>query len=310
MSITSFRDIEVSLQDTRASFRAISSDVRYLLDEPFALYLKFMDLIRPWTSGDDQEVYAIEVLATVVRRVVASIVLLESGLPQEAQMILRNALELMLIGIDIAYNDQSRERWKATVDDDLTSLDRREWHFKPSRIVKRISTNAGRIYPEVECELSSNIYEEWKRVSNMTVHAHSYAQINLLSDGKGAFQLLGLKTREDYARDFRAYGVFLFNVVSILMAVPKYKAKLEDTTLVNASVENLLAMYSSMQRRYSTSQVMYVEVTSKVELQAAIKSIGYPFDVSPIPDDAIIERAVFDFSDPLDPKMVIDYRLD
>ena len=127
MPVRSLQDIEESLLATRESFRETSNEVRYLLADSFALYFDFMELVKSWTTSNDEEVYVIEIVATVVRRVVASLVLLESGLPQEAHMVLRNALELVLVAIDVIHNSCSLETWKASAHDDVSIANGTEW---------------------------------------------------------------------------------------------------------------------------------------------------------------------------------------
>lgn len=309
MPVRSLQDIEESLLATRESFRETSNEVRYLLADSFALYFDFMELVKSWTTSNDEEVYVIEIVATVVRRVVASLVLLESGLPQEAHMVLRNALELVLVAIDVIHNSCSLETWKASAHDDVSIANGTEWYFKPSKTKRRITENADGVYPAVERQLASNIYDEWRRVSDISVHAHSYAQITVLCNGSGGFQLFGLKQARDYAKDFMAYGVFLFNTVSILMGIPRYRQALDDLPADDAPGTSFRERYARIHKRYASQQTLYLEVASKAELQAAVLSIGYPFDISSIPDEATFDHVVFDFSDPTDPKMIIEYQL-
>lgn len=304
-----FQGIEAALLTTRETFRKITGGVRSLLDDSFALYFDFMTLTESWIKSDDEEVYAVEILAVVVRRIVASLALLESGLPQEAHMILRNALELMLVSIDVTYDEQSLEKWKATAQEALKKSDHKRWYFTPKRILERITASAGGVYPAIERALASDIYSEWKLISNISLHAHSYAQIRSLSDGSGNFQLLGLRKADDYAKDFRQYGVLLFNVVSILMGIPRYRTALENLRLDSTLGKRFPERYVRVRNRCTGEGLMYVKVNSKQELQVAVRDTGYPFDISAIPDDAIIESVTFDFSDPADPKMVVDYRI-
>jgi len=92
MEIHGLQDIENALLETREEFHKTTLPVRNLLDRAVSLFVEALCLIGTVGKDTDDERHAMEVLVAVFRRVIASVVLLESGLAQEAHMILRNAL--------------------------------------------------------------------------------------------------------------------------------------------------------------------------------------------------------------------------
>ncbi len=56
-----------------------------------------------------------------------------------------------------------------------------------------------------------------------------------------------------------------------------------------------------------TGGKLTVEVTSKTQLRDLLHSVPFPFDISSIPTNALIENVVFDFSDPQDPRMLVNF---
>ena len=305
MPVRSFIDIYDSVIETRRRFREIAGPVRHLLDDQFSLYFLSMEIIGPATNETATEVDVLEVFGAVVRRVVASIVLLESGLPQESHSVLRSALELMLIGVDIAHNPESLEKWKATGNDDFLAPERGEWYFKHSKVIKRILANANGVYPHFDQEMVRNINNEWNLSWKMSLHVHSLARIKRLSDGKGNFQLLGIMATEDCEKNFKAYGAFLSNMVSILIGLPKYRACLKNAP--KEVVRIFYEKYRAVSCQQMAKMTLHFEAGSKAELQAALKAYGLPLDVGSLPDGAVIEYAVVDFIDPARPKITVKY---
>ena len=167
----------------------------------------------------------------------------------------RNALELMLIAIDITYNRASLEEWKKTIKDDLKDKDYDEWYFTKSKICKRVDKNEGNVYPELERKLAlgsiesmsgHGICEEWQIISNMSVHAHSQAQIRQLFEPSGAFQLLGRKTVENYEKDFKQYRVFIVNITSLLIGIPKYRNLIGKTEPLSVKRNRFAENYTKL----------------------------------------------------------------
>jgi hypothetical protein len=231
MRVDSLRGIEESLKRTRNEFDKTTAPIRDILGKCVGLYFRAMGLTNAMAKPADDEIYTLEVLATAFRRAIASFVLLESGLPTEAHMLLRNYCELSLIAVDITYDKSSLEEWKQTVNDDLTRRDFEDWYFKVSKICTRIKVNEGNHYPEYERRLAigtdqderHSILGEWKYISNRSLHAHSRAQIAKYFRTAGSFQLLGLKTEENYRKDFEIYKTLVVSIISLLIGIPKYR---------------------------------------------------------------------------------------
>lgn len=254
MEVHSWEDLEKALKETREEFRKTTAPIKSLLDRAVSLFFESVDLIRTVAKDGDDEKYALELLATTFRRIVSSIVLLESGFPQEAHMVLRNAWEWQLIAIDIAYNRASLQEWEKTTKEDLEDYD--EWYFKTSKVYKRISNNEENVYPELERKLAENTYEDWKRISNKSLHAHSQVQIRSLFDERGNFQLMGRKTIEHYKENYRLYQSIIFNIVSLLFGISKYRDLIGKNPILKERRDRFAANYANLQKEMSDRHLL------------------------------------------------------
>lgn len=278
MEIHSFQDIEIALAKTREEVYKTTVPIRSLLDTAVSLFLEAADLMKSVAKDTDDERYALEVLAAALRRVIASIVLLESGLHQEAHMVLRNPLELMLIAIDITYCEDSLEEWKKTIGDELKDINHDEWFFKTSKVYTRISDNERNFYPKLEKTLATNIYQEWKFISNKSLHAHSQAQIRTLFNSRGNFQLLGRKTLEKYEKDFRMYQGIIFDISTLLCGIirrPRYRDLINKNKALLAKANRFAENYSKLRGELSITGRILEENTMKVSfVDSKGKDIG------------------------------------
>lgn len=226
------------------------------MEVPISLYFDLNDLIKTVSSEADDERYAVEVLASAFRRTLASYVLLESGLPHEAHIVLRNALELMLIAIDITYDEISLMEWKKTVNEDLKEIDYNNWYFKKKNICERIKLNRKSKYPELDRNMAiglesnngNGICKEWEVISNMSVHEHSQAQIRKHFDSNGDFILLVRKKNENYENDLKQYRIFIMNIIALLLGISKYKDLIGKTTFLLERANNFAQNYSLLQQ--------------------------------------------------------------
>lgn len=257
MEVTNFKDLLDSLSETRKKFYATVLSETQPLEAVVNLFFHLIGLIRIVAKESDHERFSIEVLSTAFRRVIASIVLLESGLSQEAHMLLRNSLEFMLIGIDITYNSSSLEKWKQTINDDLDNNFPDEWYFKKSKICKRIEDNEHNLYPDLERKLvigvtGSNRYgicQEWERISNKSLHAHSQAQLRDLFNRTGQFRLLALKKKDRYKTDFIEYSRFIWEIINVLYGIPKYRKLIGENTALTVQTNHFVDQYKKIMEK-------------------------------------------------------------
>lgn len=226
MEIKSLEDIIKNLQNNRDHF-LISSPPVNELSESISVLIECLTLISKVAKIEDDEHFILEVLVIAYRRVFASFSLLMSGFYQEAQMILRNAIELLLIAIDITYNKSSLDEWKKTYDEDL-KVNFDEWYFKKSKICSRIELNKNSIYPDLERTAARFLCKEWENISNEALHAHSLAQIKGLID-EGRVQLTGVKS--EYGKDLNIYARIILNIVSFILGIEKYENLLKKNFL-------------------------------------------------------------------------------
>lgn len=254
MEVTNFKDLLDSLSDTRKKFYISAMSETRILESVVNLFFDLLSLIKAVVQDSDDERFTIEILATAFRRVIASIILQESGLSQEAHMLLRNALEFMLIGIDITYNPNSLKEWKETISDDLNADSFDDWYFKKSKICKRIGDNEQGLYPELERQLvigvegsgRYGICQEWERISNKSLHVHSQAQLRNLFDEGGNFRLLALKEKNSYRKDFLEYSRFVWEIINLLYGIPKYRRLIGRNASLTQRANNFVERYNKI----------------------------------------------------------------
>jgi len=265
MEIHSLQDIENSLSETRREFNRTTAPIRSLLDDTVSLYFEARDLIGTVAKNTDEERHVLEVLAVSFRRIMASFVLLESGLLREAQMVLRNAFEWWFIAMDITYDKESLEAWKKTSEEDLMNANRKEWRFKPSLIHKRIEKNEGKIYPEHIRRLSQHTYKEYDKLSREAVHAHSRTQIITLFDSRGTMTFLERKTVENYKIDFKLFQSLIYNLTTLWIDIPRYRDLLFEPKNITARTKRFLDRYAKLQKQIGVTLEM-VEAIKKIRL--------------------------------------------
>lgn len=249
-----FKSIFVALDRTRKLFHKINKGYG-VLEDAVNLFFEQMALIREVVTKEDEERYSIEVVLVASRRIIASLALLESGLPQEAHMLLRNAIELMLIFIDITHNKQSLEKWKKTESEDLINSQHKDWYFSKSKVCIRIEEDTDKLYPPEERKLAIgdpetdtwSLSKEWKKISNQSLHAYSQAQLRPLFK-EGEFQFLGLKKRRKYNEDFFIYAQIFFNLTFLLMGIPKYARLVHESFALKTSLNSFKTHYLSLKR--------------------------------------------------------------
>lgn len=252
--VHSLYDFLQGLKDTRSRFYNTTNSIAIRMVEAVDLFNEALGLTGTIAKDTDDERYALEAYMVSFRRIIASFILLESGLPQEAHMILRNAIEWILIGIDITYNKSSLEEWKKT--DKVDFEDSGNWYFKARNVVDRIEKNENKVYPELERISAKEQYlKEWQYISNKSVHAHSKAQIAELFDSKGNFQLLGLKALEAYEKDFIMYQKMIFDLVTHIIGIPKYRDIISKSEIVAERRKTFVKKYEKIKLEFGSVDI-------------------------------------------------------
>ncbi|MBI1838721.1 MAG: hypothetical protein HYR95_00235 [Candidatus Colwellbacteria bacterium] len=251
LHLASLKLIRDSLKDTRIKFDAITKDEWATFEAAVSLYFQTLNLTGRVVKSSDKELASLEVLGTAVKRVISSLSLLESGFPEESRMILRNCLEFILISIDIIHNNESLKKWLETSGDVLETAERGEWYFKASKIEARVREDKDKIYPDIERKMVSDIYREWKIISNAILHAHSKAQLKS-SVKDGILQVMSLSGAPVYKNIFRQYSVFVFNIVNVLIGISRYRRLISES-------EELLEESHSVLRSYKEVKDMIVK---------------------------------------------------
>lgn len=268
MSIHSFQDIEKALLETREEFYKTTAPIRNLLDRAVNLFLEEIDLIRNVARDTDNELYALKMHSMAFGRVIASIASLESGFPDEAQTILRNALEWEMIAVDIFNNKDSLDKWRKTNTDDSDDSGRRALPATCSynRIIDK---NLGNVYPPIDVIYARNLRQQWKTISKQTIHALSQAQVGKRFNSKGNFALLRRKTIEGYKIDFQMYQGIIFDISGYLYEVmrrTKYRDMIDKNKTLLAKANRFADNYAKLKEELSITGKMIEENTMKVRL--------------------------------------------
>ncbi len=317
-----------ALDQTRKAFYVIAKPEWGILEEAINLFFDQMVLIGAVAQKTDDEKYIVETLITAFRRVFASAVLLESGLMQEAQMQLRNAIDLMLISIDITYSKSSLDEWKKTEKDNLREEFSKDWYFSKQKICKRIKLNEENIYPDLERDLAVDpngefnwsLAKEWVKISNEVLHTYSQAQLRSLFDDFGSFQLLGLKDKSGYKESFKTYSKIILTIISLLIGVPRYRKMIGKSIQLTSQANNFAERYKKLMTSLGPPLAVEVKDEEKVslvteskiikkgnikftksEMAEELKKLNLNFDISSFPDNAVIYGYEIDLTDPKDP---------
>lgn len=316
--VRNFEDLFYRLRQTRLLFYKTAKPKFTILEQVINLFFEQVSLVKSVAHESDKEKYSLEVIATAFRRVISSIVLLESGLSQEAHILLRNSIELMLIFIDITYNNKSLEEWKKSERDNLDEDSSSNWYFRKKDVCKRINENNGFLYPDLERKLAIDpdgklgwsLSLEWKRISNKSLHTHSQAQVRPLFNKLGQFQIFGLKKDTHYERDFQTYSKIIFDLVTLIVGIPKYRRLIGSNIMLTDQANNFSEKYKGFLASGLSGDLAIMEnrtikkeniSLSKREFVNHISRLWPNFDVSSLPDTAVISGYEVDFSDPLGP---------
>lgn len=241
MEINNFAELEKSLFNMRTEFNDSINSVKYIIEKPITLFFDWMGLIKTVAVDTDDESYVLEVLTAAFRRIISSYILLESGFIRESAITVRNYIELMLIAIDITYNQSSLVEWKKSDKDELLINSHEDWYFKKAKICARIKEDKENIYPEYARNLAlgkedgkgRSLCREWNIISNIAGHEHASSQIRQLLRTPGHFSILERATVQTYQSAFEDYRLFLLDIISLLIMIPKYRDKIiSDKTIL------------------------------------------------------------------------------
>jgi hypothetical protein len=252
--IHNFAELEKSLLYIRTEFDKSTSSVKHIIEKPINLLFGWMALIKTIAVTTDDESYILEVLTAAFRRVLSSYVLLESGFKRDSVITVRNYIELMLIAIDITYNQSSLEEWKKSGKDEIFIDSRENWYFKKSKICARIEENKENIYPEYARNLAvgkeegkgRSLCREWNIISNIVGHEHASSQILQLLKTRGHFPILEGATAKTCQSVFRDYRLFLLDIISLLVRIPKYRDRISSDNTILEKANSLSREYDEL----------------------------------------------------------------
>lgn len=253
MEIHNYDDMITVLHDVRKKFYHNSAVNNHIFEEVFNLFIETRKLIQQVVVIGDEEINILKVLDVTFRRVVSTYILIESGLRKEAGIVLRNAIEFLLIAIDIAYCQKSLHEWIKSENDNIE--ENGGWYFKPTKIYNRINNDdKNQIYPKWERNMviyedinrGNGLYAEWKRSSNTFVHVHSKAQISNLFDSYDNFYLFTYDEVGEYTKDFYQLRIQLMMIISLLLSIPKYKNKLEEQEELSVKLNDIISRIHSI----------------------------------------------------------------
>jgi hypothetical protein len=254
MGISSFAELEEALHNMRTEFNSSVNSVKYIIEKPIDLFFDWMGLIKTVAVDTDDEVYVLEVLTAAYRRIISSYILLESGFVRESIITVRNYIELMLIAIDITYNRLSLEEWRKSDKTELIVDSRDNWYFKKAKICARIQENKNDMYPEYTRKLAlgkeqgkgRSLCQEWNIISNIAGHEHASSQIRQLIKTPGSFSILERATVQTCQSIFENYRLFLLDIISLLIRIPKYRDRITSNSSVLQDADRLSREYKEL----------------------------------------------------------------
>lgn len=254
METHSFSELEQSLFTMRSEFNKSINSVKYIIEKPINLLFSWLEVIKSVAVNTDDESYILEVLATAFKRIISSYILLESGCIRESVIPIRNYSELMLIAIDITYNRLSMVEWKKSDKTELIVDSRENWYFKKANICKRIEENKENIYPEYARNLAvgkekgkgRSLCREWNTISNIAGHEHTSSQIRQLLKKPGHFSILERVTVQTCQGIFENYRLFLLDIISLLIRIPKYRDKISNDSSILEEANRLSHEYDEL----------------------------------------------------------------
>ncbi len=254
MEINNFSELEKSLLNMRTEFNSSIKPVKCTIEKPINLFFNWMRLIKTIAVDTDDESFILEVLAAAFRRIMSSYILLESGFTRESLITIRNYIELILIAIDITYNQSSLEKWKKSDKGELLINSREDWYFKKAKICTRIKENKENIYPEYARNLAlgkenrkgRSLCREWNIISNMAGHEHTSCQIRQLLKRPGHFSILERANVLTCQSIFENYRLFLLDIISLLIRIPKYRDKIINDSSILGEANRLSHDYDEL----------------------------------------------------------------
>ena len=246
-----FAEIEKFLFYNRAEFDKSISSTKHIIEKPVNLLLDWFGLIKTIAVSTDDESHILDVLTAAFRRVLSSYVLIESGFIRESLITIRNYMELMLIAIDITYNKSSLEEWKKSDKDEVIIDSRDNWYFKKAKICARIEKNKENVYPEYARTLAlgkgegRSLSREWNIISSVAGHERVSSQIRPLRK-LGRFPLIERATEQTCRTVFSNYRLFLLDIISLLIRIPKYREKISSDNEILEKANKLSHEYDEM----------------------------------------------------------------
>lgn len=255
IEITNFSNLESSLLSIRTEFNNSLNSIKFIIEKPINLLLDWISLIKTVASDDDDERYILEVLIASFKKILSSYVLLESGFIRESLTTIRNYQELMLIAIDIIYNNSSLEEWKKSDKQELITDAQEQWYFKKSNICKRIEEDRyNKLYPIYarnlaigkDKEKGRSLCREWKTISNLAGHEHASSQIRQLQKIPGHFSILERASVDICQEIFNNYRLFIIDIITLLIRIPKYRNKIGSNNIVLNKANFLSRQYDKI----------------------------------------------------------------
>lgn len=137
-------------------------DLAKALEEHYRLWWEAVELPKQNQSSDLRRAHILEQYVLALRKVLASLVLLESGFPSEAHSIVRGALEYLLLALVITLSKQAWKKWygfrsitRALSDRDEDEKNEFSFTSMLREVCKRDSTQSYKDWKDAWDELSA-----------------------------------------------------------------------------------------------------------------------------------------------------------
>jgi len=305
--ISNFKELNELVVGARKFFHENSGQSQKEFEEVFfhcfEVFKSITKFYKPEAWRGIRQECVLGILIQSIETILAMYYLAESGFWQNSLVLKRNYVELISVAIVIGYDNQCYVEWKHN----------RDCFGDFTKISKRIRDSA--CIPDIEKELLPILKKYWCESSNLYSHNVSPQSIRAMAvSGQIAFEPKTVKVDFQQER-LGALRNMLLNILSLILGIfdyggiaesrkKEFPEALELIRKSNVFLNNEKWKRQELPKKDGDKDKK--NNLTKQELVNILKEKGQNFDISDIPDDAIINSYEIDTRDPQDPKLKIE----
>ncbi len=196
------------------------------INKAFEVYFSFLRSITKNMNFDDAKNsnfhYKIGVSIKSVRILLPYFYLSIKGFYDEANILVRNFVELSLVLIDVGYNNQSLIYWKSGKPGEFSDI---------KNVLKRINDNRNNI-PEVDLRAVDYLKTKYNQLSQEFSHELRLQNIEKIFKTNGSVKFSDRANEEFTLKRAKSFKALILNATSLLIGVTNY------STIVNSNPSN------------------------------------------------------------------------